>query len=60
MVSLQGMNIKALENVSVTVRMESYVLERGSLTMKSMEIEVKGVVYVSDAIGNGGGLGLFG
>ena len=28
--------------------------------MKSMAMDVNGIVYVSDGIGNGGGFGLFG
>ena len=31
----------------------------GSLTMKSMAMDVNGVKYISDEIGNRGGLGLF-
>jgi hypothetical protein len=60
MVSWQGIRIDALEKVSVMVSIVSYVLEMGSLMMKSMAIEVNGVLYVSDEIGNKGGLGLFG
>ena len=43
-VSLQGMNIKAFEKVSVMVRMVLYVFESGSFTMKSIAIDVKGRV----------------
>jgi hypothetical protein len=57
---LQGMKMEALEKVSVTVSIVSYVLEIGSLTMKSIVIEVNGVLYVSEEIGKRGGLGLFG
>jgi hypothetical protein len=50
----------AFEKVSVIVSIVSYVLEMGSLTMKSIAIEVNGVLYVSDEMGKRGGLGLFG
>ena len=36
MVSLQGMKMDALENVSVTVSMVSYVCDFGSFVMKSI------------------------
>ena len=49
-----------LEKVSVMVSMVLYESEIGSLTMKSIAIDVKGVEYVSEAMGNGGGFGLFG
>ena len=47
-VSLQGMKMDAFEKVSVMVRMVSYELEVGSLTMKSMAIDVNGKVKDSD------------
>ena len=49
-----------LEKVSVMVSMVLYESEIGSLTMKSIAIDVKGVEYISEAMGNGGGFGLFG
>ena len=60
MVSLHGMKIEALEKVSIIVSIVSYKSETGSLTMKSMAIDVKGVEYVSDGMGYGEGLGWFG
>ena len=60
MVSLHGMKMEAFEKVSVIVSIVSYESERGSLTMKSMAMDVNGVVYVSDEMGNRGGFGLFG
>ena len=42
-VLLQGMKIEAFKKVSVIVSMVLYVSERGSLTIKSMAIEVNGV-----------------
>jgi hypothetical protein len=60
MVSLQGMKIDAFENVSVMVSIVSYVCDFGSFTIKSMAMDVKGRVYVSDMIGNGVGLGFVG
>ena len=54
-VSLQGMNIKAFEKVSVMVRMVLYVFESGSFTMKSIAIDVKGRVNALDEMGYGGG-----
>ena len=60
MVSLHGMKMDAFEKVSVMVRIESYVLERGSFTMKSRAMEVKGRVNESEGMGNGGGFGLVG
>jgi hypothetical protein len=62
MVSLQGMNIQALENVSVIVSMESYPSDRGSFTMKSIATEVNRRVKLSEGIGKRGGfdfVGLF-
>ena len=47
-VSLQGMKMDAFEKVSVMVSIVSYDSEGGSLTMKSMAMDVNGVVYVSD------------
>ena len=47
-VSLQGMKIDAFEKVSVMVRMVSYKLEMGSLTMKSIAIDVNGSVKDSE------------
>ena len=43
MVLLQGMKIEAFEKVSVMVSMVSYDSEIGSLTMKSMAIDVNSV-----------------
>jgi hypothetical protein len=59
-VSLQGMNMQAFEKVSVMVSIESYPCDVGSLTMKSIAIEVKGMVNLSDGMGKGGGLGFVG
>ena len=59
MVSLQGMKIDAFEKVSVMVSIVSYDSDCGNLTMKSIAMDVNGVEYVSDGIGNGGGFGLF-
>jgi hypothetical protein len=50
----------ALENVSVIVSMVSYVLDIGSLTIKSMAIEVNGSVNVSEGMGKMGGFGFVG
>ena len=47
-VSLQGMKMDAFEKVSVMVRIVSYELEVGSLTIKSMAIDVNGSVKDSD------------
>ena len=60
MVSLHGMKMDAFEKVSVIVSIVSYESERGNLTMKSMAMDMNGMVYVSDGMGNGGGFGLFG
>jgi hypothetical protein len=60
MVLLQGMKMEALEKVSVIVSMESNPSDRGSFTMKSIAIEVKGRVNEPEGIGNGGGLGFVG
>ena len=60
MVSLQGMKIDALENVSVTVSIVSYVCDFGSFVMKSIATEVKGNEYVSEEIGYRGGFGFVG
>jgi hypothetical protein len=54
------MKMHAFEKVSVIVSMESYPSEIGSLTMKSIAMEVKGRVKLSDGIGNKGGFGLVG
>ena len=59
-VSLQGMKMDAFEKVSVIVSIVSYDSDGGSLTIKSMAIDVNGVEYVSDGIGNREGFGLFG
>jgi hypothetical protein len=58
--SLQGMKMEALEKVSVMVSIVSYVLDRGSFTMKSKAMDVKGLVYSSDGMGNGGGFAFVG
>ena len=60
MVLLHGIKIDAFEKVSVIVRIESYALERGSFTMKSRAMEVKGRVNESEGMGNSGGFGLVG
>jgi hypothetical protein len=60
MVSLHGMNMHAFEKVSVIVSIESYPCDVGNLTMKSIAIEVKGRVKLSDRMGKGGGLGFMG
>ena len=60
MVSLHGMKMDAFEKVSVIVSIVSYESEIGNLTMKSMAMDVNGMVYASDGMGNGGGFGLFG
>ena len=41
MVSLHGMKMEALEKVSVTVSMVSYESDGGSLTIKSMAMDVQ-------------------
>jgi hypothetical protein len=60
MVLLQGMNMHALENVSVIVSIESYPSDKGSFTMKSMATEVKGSIKLSEGIGKRGGFGFVG
>ena len=60
MVSLQGMNMLAFEKVSVMVSIESNPSETGSFTMRSMAMDVKGRVKVSEVIGKGGGFGFVG
>ena len=60
MVSLHGRKMEAFEKVSVIVSMVSYESETGSLTMKSMAIDVKGMEYASEKIMSNGGFGLFG
>ena len=54
------MNIDAFEKVSVMVSIVSYDSDGGNLTMKSIAMDVNGMGYVSDEIGNKGGFGLFG
>ena len=60
MVSLQGIKMDAFEKVSVMVKIELYVLERGSFMMKSSAVEVKGRVYESKGMGKSGGFGFVG
>ena len=50
----------AFEKVSVMVSIVSYDSDGGNLTMKSIAMDVNGMGYVSDEIGNKGGFGLFG
>ena len=59
-VSLHGMKMEAFENVSVMVSMVSYVSDKGSLTIKSMAIDVNGLEYTSDDRGKRGGFALLG
>ena len=54
------MKIDAFEKVSVMVSIVSYDSDGGSLTMKSIAMDVNGMEYVSDEIGNRGGFGWFG
>jgi hypothetical protein len=60
MVSLQGMNMQALENVSVIVSMELYPSDGGNFTIKSIATEVKGSIKLSEGIGKRGGFGFVG
>ena len=50
----------AFEKVSVIVSIVSYDSDGGNLTMKSIAMDVNGMGYVSDGMGNKGGFGLFG